>query len=152
MALLIRGCGGEDESRKPGCIVFFPDDRRPQCRGKFRGAMLRRLKHAVRKILTDRLEIVFRWGEMAVARDLQQKFEFCSMELETVDLLVTQNKTANHCSRIKKSFPFRAQARVGCERFIRAYPGADRPFGNVHVQTLADRALRITERAAEIIR
>ena len=34
---------------------------------------------------------------------------------------------------------------------MRAYPGPDRPLGNVDVEALADRALRITEGVPEIV-
>ena len=35
---------------------------------------------------------------------------------------------------------------------MRSYPGPDRSFGNVHVQSLADHALRIAYRVAEVVR
>jgi hypothetical protein len=34
---------------------------------------------------------------------------------------------------------------------MRAYPGPDRSFGNVDVETFTDRALRITEGVAEVV-
>src|SRR5713101_7614003 len=63
MALFVRGCRGQDKSRKPRCIVFFPHDGSREFRGKFGGAMFGRLKHAMREILTDRVEVVFRGSE-----------------------------------------------------------------------------------------
>ena len=61
------------------------------------------LKQAVREVLIDRLEVVFRGSEVTVARDLEQEFEFRSMELEAVDLLMAERKTADDRLRIKKS-------------------------------------------------
>jgi hypothetical protein len=113
--------------------------------------MLGGLEHPVREPLADRLEIFFRLGEMILARNFEQELEFCSMDLETVDLFVAQNKTPNHFRRMEERFSFLAQARISCKGFVCAYPRADRPFGNVHVQPLADHALRITHGAAEIV-
>ena len=113
--------------------------------------MFGRLKHAMRKILTDRLKVIFCGSEVAMARDPEQKFEFRSMELETVDLLMTQDKTARHRIWVKKRPSYCAEAGVGRERLMRAYPGPDRPLGNVDVEALADRALGITEGVAEVI-
>ena len=91
------------------------------------------LKHVVREILTDRFEIIFRGSEVAVARDLEQEVEFRSMELETVDLLMTHGNTANDRIWVKERSSRGAQARIGRERLMRAYPGPDRPLGNVHM-------------------
>ena len=102
------------------------------------------LKHVVRKILTDRFEIVFRGSEMAVARDLEQEFELRLMEPEAVDLLMAHGIAADDRLRIEQSSSRGAQARVRRERFMRANPGSDRSFGNVDVEALADRALRVT--------
>src|SRR5437870_4597743 len=102
MPFFVFGCRGQDKSRKPRCIVFFPHDGSRELRGTFGGAMFSRLKHAMREILTDRVEVVFRGSEVVMARDLEQEFEFRSMELETVDLLMTQDKTADHPLCVKK--------------------------------------------------
>jgi len=34
---------------------------------------------------------------------------------------------------------------------MRAYPGPNRPLGNVHMEAFADRVLRITEGVAEVV-
>ena len=103
MALFVRGCRGQDKSRKPRCIVFFPRDGSPERRGEFGGAMFGCLKHVVREILTDRFEVVFRGSEMAVARDLEQKFELRSMKPEAVDLLMDHGIAADDRLRIEQS-------------------------------------------------
>ena len=73
------------------------------------------------------------------------------MELEAVDLLMAERKTADDRLGVKKFSCWGAQARVGRERFMRAYPGPDRSFGNVDVEAFTDRALRITEGVAEVV-
>src|SRR5712692_7985992 len=102
MPFFVFGCRGQDKSRKPRCIVFFPHDGSRELRGKFGGAMFGCLKHAMREIVTDRLKVIFCGSEVAMARDPEQKFEFRSMELETVDLLMTQDKAAHHRIWVKK--------------------------------------------------
>ncbi len=151
MALLVRDCRRKHESREPRCIVFFPRDGNRELRGEFRGAVFGGLKNAVRKIFTDRFEIIFCGSEMAVACVLEQKFELRSMQLETVHLSVAQKKTANHRVCVKKLPPDGAQASVSRERSIRSYPGPDRTFGNVDMQPLTDRALRIAYGVAKIV-
>ena len=109
------------------------------------------LKHAVREIFTDRFQLIFCGRQMAVACVLEQKFELRSMQLETVDLFVAQKIIANHRVRVKKPPADGAQASVSRERFMRAYPGPDRPLGNVDMEALADHALRIAEGVAEVV-
>jgi hypothetical protein len=151
VALLVRGCGGEHQSRKPCRIVFFPRDRRPEPRGEFGGAMFGCLKHVVREIMTDRIEVVFRGSKVAVARDLEQEFELRSMEPEAVDLPMAERKTADHRLRIEQSSSRGAQTGVCGERLMSAYPRPDRPLGNVDVEAFTDFALRITEGVAEVV-
>ncbi len=102
MTFLVRGCGGEHQSRKTRCIVFFPRDGNRELRGKFGRAMFGGLKHAVREIFTDRFEIISCGREMTVACVLEQKFELRSMQLETVDLLMGQKEAVNHRVYVKK--------------------------------------------------
>ena len=109
------------------------------------------LKHVVRKILTDRFEVIFRGSEVAVARDLEQEFELRLMEPETVDLFMAHGIAADDRLRIEQSSSRSAQTRVGGERLMRAYPGPDRSFGDVDVETFTDCALRITEGVPEVV-
>lgn len=104
MAFSVRSCSGEHESRKPRCIVFFPHGRSRELRGELGGTMLGCLEHPVREILTDRLKVIFRRSEVAVACDLEQEVELGSMELKTVDLLMTHRNTANDRVWIKNPF------------------------------------------------
>lgn len=73
------------------------------------------------------------------------------MRLETMDLFVTQQKTANHLVRAEKLRSKSTQAGVRRKRFIFSYPRTDRAFGNVDMQALADPALRIAYGVAEVI-
>ena len=88
---------------------------------------------------------------MAVARDLAQEFEFRLMEPEAVDLLMAHGIAADDRLQIEQSSSRGAQTGVGRERLICAYPGPDRPLGNVYVEAFTDCMLRIAHGVAEVV-
>ena len=114
--------------------------------------MLRALKETVWEIMTDALEVVAQWRELALSARLKEQFKFGLVNLKPVDLLVLQRHAPDEPRWPEEFFPGTTPPPIRRERFVSAQPGTGGAFRNIDVCPVAQDALRIGQRMTEVVR
>lgn len=106
----------------------------------------------MRKVLSDRSDVVLERREMLVRRWLQQQCELRQVNLEAIHLLMVESEAPNDRLRIETFLSCGAEPGVAGKGLVLFKPSADRPLRHFQMCPLADNPLGIGDWVAEVER
>ena len=99
----------------------------------------------MREVLSDAGQVIFERCKGSVNLGIQQKFEFCLVELKAIHLLVEKGDASNDRVWMKDFLAGGAEACVAGERPMFFKPSTNCPLGYLQMCALAKNSLGIGE-------